>query len=148
MELPRDFSELLASFAAHRVEFVIVGAYAVAFHGRPRMTGDLDVLVDPTPDNAERVMRALEAFGFGDVGLNASDFTASDTVVQLGVAPVRVDILTSITGVSWEEAWEGRVEADFAGTPVFVLGIEQLRRNKRATGRTQDRADLEALGDD
>lgn len=148
MELPRDFSELLASFAEHRVEFVVVGAYAVAFHGRPRMTGDLDLLVAPTKENAERVMRALDAFGFGDVGLTASDFAAPDTVVQLGVAPVRVDLLTSLTGVSWEEAWSGKVSADFAGTPVFVLGLAELRRNKRATGRAQDRADVEALGDD
>ena len=148
MELPRDFSELLASFVEHRVEFLVVGAYAVAFHGRPRMTGALDLLVEPTRENAARVMRALDAFGFGDVGLSESDFVTPDTVVQLGVAPVRIDLLTSITGVSWEEAWGARVSADFAGTPVFVLGLEQLRRNKLATGRAQDRADVEALGDD
>ena len=148
MELPRDFSELLASFVEHRVEFIVVGAYAVAFHGRPRMTGDLDLFVAPTPENAARVMRALDAFGFGDVGLAESDFATPDTVIQLGVAPVRIDLLTSITSVSWEEAWRGRESADLGGIPVFMLGLAELRRNKRATGRAQDRADVEALGDD
>lgn len=92
MEIPRDFSELLALFNARRVEYVIVGAHAVAFHGAPRATGDLDILVRPGPENARRIMEALEAFGFGSVGVTASDFEAPGRVVQLGVTPVRVDL--------------------------------------------------------
>ena len=145
MEPPREFSELLASFGAHEVKALIVGAYALAFHGVPRMTGDLDLLVEPTAENAARVMRALTDFGFGDVGLSAADFQQPDVVVQLGFPPLRVDLLTSITGVAFEEAWEGRVVDSFGGVPAAFLGLDELRRNKRAVGRHKDLADLDAL---
>lgn len=145
MEPPREFSELLASFGAHRVKALIVGAYALAFHGVPRMTGDLDLLVEPSAENAARVMRALTDFGFGEVGLSAADFQQADVVVQLGFPPLRVDLLTSITGVSFEEAWAGRVADSFGGIPASFLGLDELRRNKRAVGRHKDLADLDAL---
>lgn len=145
MKPPDEFSELLASFGAHGVKALIVGAYALAFHGVPRMTGDLDLLVEPSAENAARVMRALTDFGFGDVGLSATDFQQADVVVQLGFPPLRVDLLTSITGVAFEEAWEGRVADSFGGVPAAFLGLEELRRNKRAVGRHKDLADLDAL---
>jgi len=147
MEPPRDFCELLECFNANRVRYLVVGAYALAFHGVPRMTGDLDLLIDPSPDNADRVMLALMAFGFGDVGLDATDFQKTDVVVQLGVPPARVDLLTGISGVAWAEAWSGRVEGEFGGVPAGFLGAAELRTNKRATGRKKDLADLEALGE-
>lgn len=147
MEPPRDFSELLACCNAHNAKTIIVGAYALAFHGAPRMTGDLDLLVESTSENAERMMQALEDFGFGNVGLSTRDFQESDTVIQLGVAPVRIDLLTSISGVTWEEAWAGRVTEMFGGVPASFLGLEELRRNKRTVGRHKDLADLEALND-
>lgn len=145
MEPPREFSELLASFGAHEVKALIVGAYALAFHGVPRMTGDLDLLVEPSTENAARVMRALTDFGFGEVGLSAADFQLPDVVIQLGFPPLRVDLLTSITGVSFDEAWTGRVADSFGGVPASFLGLEELRRNKRAVGRHKDLADLDAL---
>lgn len=148
MEPPRDFCELLECFNAHRVDALIVGAYALAVHGAPRMTGDLDILVRPSAANADRIMKALATFGFGDVGLTDADFQQTDVVVQLGVPPVRIDLLTGISGVTWEEAWEGRLVGEFGGVPVAYLGIAQLRQNKRTTGRHKDIADLEALGDD
>lgn len=147
MEPPRDFCELLECFAASRVSVLIVGAYALAYHGAPRMTGDLDLLVQPSEENARRIIDALTAFGFGNVGLSTADFLQPDVVVQLGVPPVRVDLLTGISGVSWDEAWAGRVDGELGGVPVAFIGLAEFRRNKLAAGRHQDLADLEALGE-
>jgi len=147
MEPPRDFCELLECFNAHRVSALVVGAYALGFHGAPRMTGDLDVLVEPSVENAKRIMEALVAFGFGNVGLSTSDFQQPDVVIQLGVPPVRVDLLTGISGVTWDEAWGGRVAGEFGGVPAAFIGRTELRRNKLAAGRHKDLADLEALGE-
>jgi hypothetical protein len=146
METPSDFRDLLELFNAHGVEYLIVGGYALAFHGAPRFTGDLDLLVRPDLENAQRIVAALNAFGFGSTGLGIDDFQAPDKVIQLGVPPVRVDIMTSLTGVSWDEAWSGRAKGTHAGLDVFYLGIEQFVTNKRSLGRQRDRADLEALG--
>lgn len=147
MEIQQDFKELLALFNAHKVEYIIVGAYALAFHGAPRFTGDIDILVRPMPENAKKILSALDDFGFGSVNLTIEDFQKSDHVVQLGHPPVRVDIVTSITGVSWEDAERGKQSGLYGDVPVFFLGKEQYIANKRATGRLKDRADLEALGE-
>ncbi|MBC7247231.1 MAG: hypothetical protein H5T73_05580 [Actinobacteria bacterium] len=146
MEVQQDFKELLALLNEHEVEYVIVGAYALAFHGAPRFTGDLDILVHPSRENAQKIMSALRDFGFGSLGLSPEDFQKSDYVVQLGVAPVRVDFLTSLTGVTWEEADAGKVSGTYGDVPVSFLGREQLVANKRALGRKRDLADLEAIG--
>jgi len=148
MEAQPDFKELLALFNAHRVEYVIVGAYALAFHGAPRFTGDLDLLVKPDPDNARRILAALAEFGFASVGLTAEDLTRPDHVVQLGVPPVRIDLITSLTGVSWEETVSGRTAGSYGDIPVHYIGRPQFIANKRATGRKRDLADLEALGEE
>jgi hypothetical protein len=147
METQRDFEELLASFNAHRVEYVIVGGYALAFHGAPRFTGDLDLFVRPGPENAARILAALGDFGFASMGLTSADFERPDRVVQLGVPPVRVDLITSISGVTWDEAAAGRVEGAYGGVRVGYLGRAQFVANKRASGRRRDLADLEALGE-
>ena len=118
METQPDFRELLALFSAHRVEYLIVGGYALAFHGAPRFTGDLDILVKPDAANAQRILTALEVFGFASVCLTRSGFECLDQVVQLGVLPVRIDLLTSITGVSWDEAWVGRTAGSYGDIPV------------------------------
>jgi len=148
MEVQPDFKELLALFNAHRVEYVIVGAYALAFHGAPRFTGDLDLFVKPNPDNARRILAALAEFGFGSAGLTAEDFTRPDHVIQLGVPPVRIDLITSLTGVSWEETVAGRATGSYGDIPVHYIGRQQFIANKRATGRKRDLADLEALGEE
>ena len=119
MEVQPDFKELLALFNAHRVEYMIVGAYALAFHGAPRLTGDLDLFVKPDPDNARRILAALAEFGFAPVGLTADDFTRPNHVIQLGVPPVRIDLITSLTGVSWEETVAGKTAASYGDVPVF-----------------------------
>jgi hypothetical protein len=147
MEHQSDFKELLELFNAQDVEYLIVGAYALAFHGAPRMTGDLDILVRPTQKNALKVLAALSQFGFGAVGLTEEDFLDPERVVQLGVPPVRVDLLTSLTGVTWEEAEREKAAGEYGAIPVCYLGRQQLIKNKRATGRLRDLADLEALGE-
>ena len=147
METHPDFSELLVLFNAHHVEYLIVGGYALAFHGVPRFTGDLDIFVNSEAANAQRILTALAAFGFASVGLTPSDFERPDQVVQLGVPPVRIDLITSITGVSWDEAWAGRVTGRYGDIPVFYIGRAQFVANKRATGRAKDVADLEVLGE-
>jgi len=147
MEVQQDFKELLKFFNAHKVEYVVVGGYALAFHGAPRYTGDIDILVKPDEENAQRVLNALEEFGFGSVGLKKTDFMYQNTVVQLGVPPVRVDIITSISGVSWDEAFEGRAAGKYGDITVYYIGRDQFIENKRAIGRRKDLADLEALGE-
>jgi len=148
MEVQKDFRDLLELLNAHKVEYLIVGAYALAFHGAPRYTGDIDIYVKPNPTNAQRIMAALNGFGFGSVELSATDFEVEDKVVQLGFPPVRVDIVTSITGVSWEEAASGKVEGTYGGIQVYYIGREQYISNKRVLGRKKDLADLEALGEE
>jgi hypothetical protein len=145
MEPLSDFRELLALLNARRVEYLIVGGYALAFYGLPRYTGDLDIYVNPAPDNAIRVMAALDDFGFGSVGLTHADFERPDHVVQLGVPPVRIDLITSISGVSWDDAWDGRSAGHYADVPVHFIGRDQFIANKRSTGRTKDVVDLEGL---
>jgi len=146
MPLPEDWRAFIKSLNSNGVEYMIVGAVALAHHGFPRYTGDLDVWVRNSPENAERLESALAAFGFGGLGLKAADFVEPYRVVQLGVPPNRIDLLTSITGVSFEEAWAGRVEVNLEGVPINFIGRQALIRNKRKTGRIKDKADLEALG--
>jgi hypothetical protein len=124
-----------------------VGSYALAFHGAPRLTRDMDLLVRPTRANAERVLAALEAFGFASLRLAAEDFDRLDQVLQLGVPPVRIDIMTSIEAVPWEEAWSGRATGQVGGVPTHFLGREQYVKNKRAIGRPKDLGDLDVLGE-
>jgi len=147
-DISKDFKELLELFAANGVEFVVVGGYALAFHGAPRYTGDLDLFVRPDRENAGRVLSALEELGFGSLDLSEDDFAMPNQVVQLGHPPVRVDIITSIDGVSWQDAWAEKASGKCAEVPVFFIGRNDLIRNKRAVGRRQDHADLEALGED
>lgn len=146
MEAQPDYKELLELFNAQGVEFLIVGAYALAFYGAPRTTGDINLLVHSTPDNAARVVAALDAFGFGSLGLTTDDFQTPDQVIQLGVPPVRIDILTSLSGVTWNEANEGKEPGNYGDVPVFFIGKTEYIKNKKATGRKKDEADVEALG--
>jgi hypothetical protein len=147
MEAQKDFRDLFELLNAHKVEYMIVGAYALAFHGAPRYTGDMDIYVKPNSTNAQRIMAALNDFGFGSVELSVTDFELEDKVVQLGFPPVRVDIVTSITGVSWEEAASGRIEGRYGDVLVYYIGREEFISNKRRLGRKKDLADLEALGE-
>lgn len=144
-----DFRDLLAALLAAEVRFLVVGAHALSAHGHPRATGDLDVWVEPTVENAARVWKALATFGAPaeSLGIQADDFAMPEVVVQIGIPPRRIDLLTSLSGVSFAEAWPARVEFEVEGVRLPFLGRDELVRNKRATGRLQDLADLEALGE-
>lgn len=148
MEVQKDFRDLLELLNAHKVDYLIVGAYALAFHSAPRYTGDMDIYVKPGPTNAQRIMAALNDFGFGSAELSAADFEVEDKVVELGFPPARIDIVTSITGVSWEEAASGRIEGKYGEVLVYYIGRQQFISNKRTLGRKKDLADLEALGEE
>ncbi len=148
MEVQKDFKELLELFNEHKVEYIIVGSYALAFYGAPRFTGDIDIFVNPSSENAQKILSALTDFGFGSLNLTSDDFQKPGSVVQLGYPPIRIDIMTAITGVAWEEADKGKKEGLYGNVPVFFLGREQYIANKRAAGRKKDLADLEALGEE
>jgi hypothetical protein len=141
----QDFVDLLRAFAGADVRFMIVGAYALALHGRPRATGDLDIWVDATPDNAPRVIRALAEFGAPLAKISAADFAAPGVVYQIGVPPGRIDILTELTGITFSEAWPTRVRRPFGDVEADFIGRDALLRNKRALGRPKDLGDIEAL---
>jgi hypothetical protein len=142
----QDFLDLLRAFIDREVRFLIVGAYALGVHGRPRATGDLDVWVDATPHNAGRIMAALEAFGAPLQQVAADDFSRPGIVLQMGLPPLRIDVLTELSGLTFAEAWSSRVPAAFGPLTVDVIGRDDFIKNKRATGRARDLADVEALG--
>lgn len=146
-DLNADFKDLLACLGREGVEYVLVGAYALAFHGSPRATGDIDVFVRPTADNAERTWRALNVFGapLAAANVQPSDFASPGIVYQVGLPPRRIDILTQISGLTFEQAWESRVLAEVDGHEVPFLGRAALIANKRASGRLKDLADVERL---
>lgn len=148
MEIQKDFKELLELLNAHKVDYIIVGAYALAFYGAPRFTGDIDLLVKPDEGNAKRILAALKEFGFASLNLTPNDFTSPQNVIQLGVPPVRVDIMTSLTAVTWEKADAGKVPGNYGDTHVYFIGKDEFLSNKRALGRKKDLADLEALGEE
>lgn len=141
----RDFDEMLAALSAAAAEFLVVGAYAVAVHGRPRATGDLDLWVRPSAENAARVWQALVAFGAPLSELTPADLVRPDVVFQIGVPPSRIDLMTGLSGITFDEAWPRRVLVSVSGRTVAVLGREDLIRNKKATGRPRDLADVAEL---
>jgi hypothetical protein len=141
----RDFAEMLAALSAAGAEFLIVGAHALAAYGRPRATGHLDLWIRATPENAERVWRALVAFGAPLDDLRLEDLSAAEVVFQIGVVPARIDILTSITGVEFDGAWQRRQAIEVDGQTLPFLSREDLIRNKTALDRPRDRADIEDL---
>ena len=146
-KIPQDFKELLELLNSHKVEYLVVGSYALAFYGAPRFTGDIDLFVRPERDNAKRILAVLNEFGFGPLSFSETDFTLPDNIVQLGVPPVRIDIMTSLTGVSWEEAQAGKVSGDCGDVVVFYIGKKDFIANKKSLGRAKDLADIEALDD-
>jgi hypothetical protein len=142
----RDYEEFLESLNAHEVRYLVVGAHAVAFHARPRATKDLDVLIDPNPANGERTLRAIRSFLGSDLGLTAADLIEPETIVQLGVAPTRIDLLARLArGPDFDEAWSSRVEGRFADVPTQYLSLDDLIREKEGIAREQDLADVKIL---
>ena len=143
--LSSDLREFIHLLNTKSVKYVIVGAWALAFHGRPRYTGDIDIFVAREHDNADRLMEVIEAFGFGQSGIQRNDFLQVDHVIQLGREPNRIDILTGITGVTFDEAWESREQGSICDVAVFVISRDLLIKNKRAANRDKDQADVKLL---
>jgi hypothetical protein len=141
----QDFLDLLRALSAHDVRFLIVGAYALAIHGRPRATGDLDVWVEATPGNAERIMRALAEYGAPLHQITVDDFSQPGIVFQMGLPPYRIDLLTQLSGITFLEAWPNRVRGPFGDIDVDYIGRDAFIRNKKATGRSRDLGDIEGL---
>jgi hypothetical protein len=140
-----DYRDMLSALSAEGAEYLVVGAYALAAHGLPRATGDLDLWVRPTPENAHRVWRALISFGAPLQNLTVEDLQTEEIVFQIGVAPCRIDLMTSIEGVTFDEAWSGHTDITVEGLHLPVIGRDDLIKNKKATGRIQDLADAERL---
>ena len=145
MNLEKDLREFIELLNTLNVRYIVVGAYAVSYHGYPRFTGDIDLFVELSPENAKRIVNVIERFGFAELGLSIDDFLKEGKVVQLGVAPNRIDLLTFLSGVAFQEAWATREEAEIGGLTVPIISKEMLKRNKAASGRLQDLADLEHL---
>lgn len=140
-----DFSDLLRVFNEHEVEYLVVGAHAMAAHGHVRATKDLDIWVRAEPANAEKILAALKAFGAATRDLSREDLTEPGTIFQIGMPPFRIDILTAIDGVKFGEAWPDRLQTEFGGQPAAVISRHHLIVNKKTSGRLQDLADVESL---
>jgi predicted nucleotidyltransferase len=141
----QDFKEFIQSLNDNSVRYLVIGGYAVAFHGHPRYTKDLDVWVAMDAENAANIIKALAQFGFASLELKESDFTAPDQIIQLGYPPSRIDIITTAPGVDFETCYAGRIQEEIDGIQVNFIDLENLKRNKKAVGRHQDLADLENL---
>ncbi len=146
MKIPPDFADFIAALERNEVEYVIVGAYALAFLGYPRYTGDVDIWVRPTASNAKALLRAVEEFGFKSLSLTEEDIL-SGKVIQMGYPPMRIDLITLLDGVTEDEIWTSRREGPFGDQAVFYIGKDAFIKNKRAAGRPKDVADLNALGE-
>ena len=145
MDLAPDFNEFIGSLSAHGVEFLVVGAYALAFHGAPRFTGDLDVFVRPTLGNTRQVLAAVRSFGFPVEELRPEDLIDPRRILEMGVEPVQIHVITAISGVSWDDAWKTRELGVCGEHTVAFLGRDAFITNKRAAGRPKDLADIDAL---
>ena len=145
MVLNQDFKEFLYALHVNQVRYLVVGDYAVALHGHPRYTKDMDIWIERTPDNTQRMVAAMNDFGFSSLALAESDFLEEDQIIQLGYAPTRIDIITELPGVTFSESYKMRVVVQIDDLPVSFIDLATLRRNKRASGRYHDLADLENL---
>lgn len=143
--LSKDFKEFIELLNENKVRYLVVGGYAVAFHGHPRYTKDLDVWIELSPDNANKILEALKKFGFGSLGLKPGDFLQSDQIIQLGYPPNRIDILTTLKDLKFEDCYNTKIGVEIQGLPIYFIDIENLKKNKRAAGRPQDIADADNL---
>jgi hypothetical protein len=147
MELNPDFKEFIGLLNLNNVEYIVVGGYAVGFHGHPRYTGDIDFWIAISKENAQKVMKVFEAFGFGHLSIQVEDLLNEDLIIQLGYEPNRIDILTSVTGLNFKECFNSRIVANFDEFYLNFIDLRSLRKNKAATGRAKDLGDLENLKD-
>lgn len=147
IQLPPDFKEFLRLLTSEGVEYLVVGGHAVAFHGYPRATGDLDVWIAVGEENARRMAEALRRFGFADESVDPSNFLEPDKILRMGMPPLRIEILTGASGVDFRPCYDRRVTVRIDDVDVSMIGLDDLRANKRAAGRHKDLADLDELAD-
>ena len=143
--LSKDFREFIKLLNENKVKYLVVGGYAVALHGHPRYTKDLDIWIELSPENAKKILLALEVFGFGSLDLKTDDFLEEDQVIQLGFPPNRIDIITALKDVTFKECYKSKLQVIIEGVEINFINLEDLKKNKRATGRPQDLADVENL---
>lgn len=141
----QDFKEFVALLIKHKAEYLIVGGYAVGVHGHPRYTGDLDIWLNPTQENADRILACVNEFGFNSFGLKQDDFTRTGNIVQLGYPPLRIDLMTQIDGVTFNECYQNKIQVDIEGLLVNFIGYNDLIKNKKESGRLRDLDDIENL---
>jgi hypothetical protein len=147
VKVEKDYEELLGLFNQNDVKYCIIGAFALAHHAKPRYTKDLDLLIEPSVGNAEKILDALEAFGFGALDLKVEDFLEPGHIIQLGYEPIRIDILTSVEGIDFHQIWKNRSIGIYGDQEVFFIGINELIQCKQISNRKQDQADLEILNE-
>lgn len=145
MKTEKDFEEFLEYLNNHKVKYCIVGAYAVGLYDKPRYTKDIDILVEPSLENGNKIIKALTDFGFKSLGLTAADFTDKREIIQLGYEPVRIDLITSIMGCNFKEIWKNKIQKRYGKVKVFVIGLNELIKTKKASNRPQDKLDLKSL---
>lgn len=145
--LNKDFREFIESLNSNKVKFLVLGGYALAFHGHPRYTKDLDIWLEASSENARRIIQALADFGFAGLGVSKDDFLVEGQIVQLGYPPNRIDLINSPDGIDFDECYKARIEIDLNGLIIPIIDLENFRKNKKAAGRAQDLADLEKLSD-
>lgn len=145
MRLEKDYEEFIELLNEHNVQYLIVGAYAVSYYARPRNTGDIDFFIDNSSKNISNLLHVLKEFGFGTLDLTLNDFKGDDNILQLGYEPVRIDIMTGISGISFTQAYDNKVQGKLGDQPVYFISLEDLITNKKSTDRTQDKADAELL---
>ena len=145
MKTEKDYEEFLELLNKHNVRYCVIGAFALAFHARPRYTKDMDILIEPTTNNAKRLLIALDEFGFGSLNLAVDDFTTQGNIIQLGYEPVRIDIITSIKGLEFANIWKGRIQGPYGKQTINYVDRNNLIRSKKISNRAQDKADLKLL---
>ena len=145
MKTEKDYEEFLELLNKHDVRYCVIGAFAVAFHARPRYTKDMDILIEPTTDNAKRLLIALDEFGFGSLNLAVNDFSIHGNIIQLGYEPVRIDIITSIKGLEFADIWKSRIQGPYGKQTINFIDRKNLIRSKKISNRAQDNADLKLL---
>jgi predicted nucleotidyltransferase len=145
MKVEKDYEEFLSSLNKHNVKYCIIGAYAVAFYAKPRYTKDIDILVEPSKDNAQNILKALDEFGFGEIDVSVEDLTLEGNILQLGYEPLRIDLLNKLEGFEFQDIWKNRVTGGYGSEKVYFIGLDDLIENKKMSGRPSDKIDIELL---
>jgi len=145
MKVEKDYKEFLSLLNKHNVKYCIIGAFAVAFYVKPRYTKDIDILVEPSKDNAQKILKVLEEFGFGELSLSLEDLMREGNILQLGYEPLRIDLLNKLEGFQFQDIWQSKTTGDYGSEKVYFIGLDDLIKNKKMSGRPSDKVDIELL---